>query len=116
MEHEIILKSESYLFKSRVRKTKAQFFKDVEVGDWFKLEYTLKDPGHGRGLYASEIKIVRLSDGLSGSFSPTMMENYLTGYRKIFEIAPLSSLVDWEKAKKVLLEEDTQGIKPGDLH
>lgn len=73
------------VLKSRVRVTskykagsKDSFWKDMMEGETLTLSIKLKAPGYGRGLYATNVVVTKLSDGTYTSNSITMIEKYMS--------------------------------------
>ena len=62
METEIILKSNTLIVEEIIRKTSANMFKDIEVGDKLSLSVSVEYAGSNRGsTYATYIKCTNLS-------------------------------------------------------
>lgn len=58
-------------------KSKFDFWSNIDVDDIVKLSVELKDPGYGRGLYATQITFHNLTRGTTFECSLTNATKYL---------------------------------------
>ena len=72
----ILLKSDICVVRGFTR-TGAEFFKDIKVGDELQFYTPLKNPGRGRGLYATYVTIYNLTQNTATMRSLTDMETRL---------------------------------------
>lgn len=64
----IELTSATYRVTAIVKKTKANLFQDIRVGDLIRFESTLKYAGRAsRGAYASYVSVVNVTQGTSAT-------------------------------------------------
>ena len=77
----IVMKSEPFEV-TKTKRTKAQFWEDVEVGDVLVFKQAVGPQGMGRGLYAVDLVIVNTTQGTS--FINTM--NQATRNMRGFEL------------------------------
>lgn len=69
--------------KAILGKTKAQFFVDLKVGNVIECTLVLANPGRGRGLYATYIKVRNITTGTKSSDSLTMISKYLDNFELV---------------------------------
>jgi hypothetical protein len=78
----IVMMSEVYRITRIVKPTKAEFFRNLKVGNLVRFSMEMKGPGRtGRsGVYASYIKIHNLSTGSYTSRSMNELDNRLENF------------------------------------
>ena len=83
----ILLTSKTLVVKNILKTTKATLFTDLVVGDKILISVPLKNPGHGRGLYATYLTVKNLNNNCSTRLSFSQLSNIL----KCFEIEEINA-------------------------
>ena len=73
---EISMTSKEYTVTDILRHTKAKFWQDIEQDDILRFSVMLRDPGRGRGLYATMVTINNLTKGTYNQASLTETDKY----------------------------------------
>lgn len=73
----ILMTSKPMVITGIKKKTKAQFFCALEVGDVLEFSVPIKNPGHGRTLYATYITVSNMKTGMKTQASFTQLSSLL---------------------------------------
>lgn len=79
----IYLISPIITIKEIKKKTRAEFFRDLVVGDRLEFSTQLKNPGHGRGLYATTVTIKLVGTDLKTNGSISQICNVLENFELV---------------------------------
>lgn len=76
----IKLRSKVQVVSKILKKTQAIFFKNLKIGQEIEITAFVRNPGRGRGLYATSMRIGNISTGEEAEFSMTVLAGHLAKF------------------------------------
>lgn len=76
----IKLRSRVQVVSKILKKTQAAFFKNLEIGHEVEVTAFVRNPGRGRGLYATSMRIGNITTGDEAEFTMTILAKHLAKF------------------------------------
>lgn len=76
----IIMRSNPHKVTKIKKKTRAQFFEDIEVGDVLIFQSSVRGPGRGRGTYAGTIVTMNQTKDTAKAKTPNQLDDILENF------------------------------------
>lgn len=76
----IKLRSKVQVVSKIIKKTQAIFFKNLKIGHEIEITAFVRNPGRGRGLYATSMRIGNITTGEEAEFTMTVLAGHLAKF------------------------------------